>query len=201
MVPTGLPTKYKNKRLTLEQRLANLLNIYGLPNSYKWTFTYLDYYQTKSLYSLINLIKLDTDYASAYCCAALAVSIGRPVDKELRDLRLLYPQVNFESLVESYKGIVGDLPPLSELRPYFNLDSFQKLEQICRWFEFEPFVYPGLYMQQPLLLIDWLKEPYQSHFVNLSPDLFISRTLQKHASFASSVELNNLIKAIFYDRA
>lgn len=197
MIPTGLPTKYKNKRLTLEQRLANLLNIYGVPDSYKWTMTYVDYYQTKSLYSLINLIKLDSNYATAYCCSALAVTIGRPASKELEDLRLIYPKVNYTALVESNRESLGDLPQLIELRQYYNLESYNKLGDICRWFDYEPFTYPGEYMRSPLLLTQWLEEPYRSNFSDLSPNVFISRRLQREASFSTSVELNNLIGAVF----
>lgn len=197
MIPTGLPTEYKNKQLTLEQRLANLLNIYGIPNSYKWTLTYIDYYKTKSLFSLINLIKLQTNYASAYCCSALAVTLGRIATTEIKDLRLLYPQVSAESLNVEHAANFGRLASLSELQPYFNLSSFEMLNGICKWFEYEPFIYPGEYMQNPLLLIKWLEEPYRTYMLDLTPKVYIAKTLQRYASFTGSNELNKLIGAVF----
>lgn len=197
MIPTGLPTHYKNKHITLEQRLANLLNIYGIPNSYKLVFTYIDYYKTKSLYSLINLIKLTTDYSTAYCCSALSVTLGRIAATEIKDLELLFPEITVEKLNVNYQAQFGNLPSLLDLKPYFNLTSFNLLNSICTWFEYEHFIYPGEYIKNPLLLVKWLNEPYRSYMSDLTPSVYLSKTVERHISFANSVELNGLIEVIF----
>lgn len=199
MLPTGLPTRQRHKRLTYEQRLANLFNIYGVPYSYKWVLTYIDYYQTKSLFSLINLIKIEANYGLGYCCSALAVTLGRSAAAELKDLETLHPKVSLAGLSRNYEEEKGALPLLTELTAYFNLDSFNKLSDICRWFDYEPFTYPGEYLRVPLSLISWLPEPYRDRFTDLSPRSIIFRKLQRHVPFSTSVELNSLVGVIFND--
>jgi hypothetical protein len=197
ILPTGLPTRYRNKRLTPEERLSNLLNIYGVPNSYKLTFTYIDYYRTKSLFSLINLVKLLTNYGTAYCCSALAVVLARSAQREESDLSLLYPGVDRSSLIRAYPNAPGKLYPLSELSIYFESGSLSKLDNITAWFEYPSFPNPATYIKDPILLTTWLEEPYKSYFADLTPSSFFRVNLQRFAGFNTSAELENMLEGIF----
>jgi hypothetical protein len=194
MLPTGLSNRYKHRRLNDDQRLANLLQIYGVPNAYKLTYTYLDYYRDKGLFSLVNLIKLETNFGLSYCCSALAVSLGRISTQEDKDFQVLYPGVNIDTLSNIYGE---ELVKLGSIEPYFNEVSQEKLKRITDWFQYEPFSYPGDYISNPLLLIKWLPEPYIGYFSDLTPGTFLSSTLRRHVGFSTSLELSTLLERIF----
>ena len=144
LLPTGVPveTVANNDPAFL---LGNTLTIYGIPNAMRIVAVLKDYKTTNSFYSYVSLVKLATDFGTAYSSSALAISLGRDAIKEQEDFQLLYRLPD-----------VLALPSLDKVQ-FFYADTDNVLDQITNWFGYSSLSSADI-LAEPSLYIDWLKE-------------------------------------------